>query len=446
MSNNVDGIKKLNKDEVERSRKIVLDFIGEEDKRQKENSKLKATPLKKVFPSRMKNIDGLMPGKKAGVKPIKKKPTKKKRGALELTEEEARAVEAKSKGYQSKKTDVVGISDEEKNQFQGVKEESRAKVEKKEEPAIPSKSEILASKKNDEKIKIKKAKKDLITKKVKAKKDAKNKKKQAYLKAKENKKNKIKKARLKFKNDIIIFLKSIFNKKVFKYLLKTFILGFLLFLVIYLAFAFLLLKINIDNQTTRQISNYLPVPAVITKAGFISYYEYKDLLKQIEKDNIVTRENQESFFAQYIFLKSLAQKYNINLFDKNISGFYKEISYKFILDQDLNKIALSRINKIKDLIKEVGLNKIDNNFSLIGEKYSDNYGIVKEDMEDYLILKQSATSLEIGKSSNIITTSQGYYILEKDDYNLGYIFIKAMVLDKYFEKVIKDLKIVFLVK
>ena len=59
--------------------------------------------------------------------------------------------------------------------------------------------------------------------------------------------------------------------------------------------------------------------------------------------------------------------------NKNLSQLYNKVSIKFILDQDLNKIALSRINKINNLIKGA-----DNNFSLIGEEYSYNYGIVKE--------------------------------------------------------------------
>ena len=69
-----------------------------------------------------------------------------------------------------------------------------------------------------------------------------------------------------------------------------------------------------------------------------------------------------------------------------------------------------------------------------------NIFIFKEVVEEFYISKQRVRDA-IEKKLKFLN-----YILEKDDYNLGYIFIKAIMLDKYLEKVIKDLKIVFLVK
>ncbi len=59
-----------------------------------------------------------------------------------------------------------------------------------------------------------------------------------------------------------------------------FVIAILLFIIFYSLFVGLIIKFDIDNKVTRNLSGYLPVPVAITETGVVEYYTYKDALEQ----------------------------------------------------------------------------------------------------------------------------------------------------------------------
>jgi len=70
----------------------------------------------------------------------------------------------------------------------------------------------------------------------------------------------------------------------------VFLSAILLFVILYSLFIVAVTRFDIDNKITRNLSRYLPVPAIITETGVIEYYYYKDELSRDRSKNDLIRE------------------------------------------------------------------------------------------------------------------------------------------------------------
>ncbi len=414
----LDGIRKLDEKEIKRSRKIILDYIGGKDSRVKRMTKFfnggknKKEPF--FFPEKKKMLDSLSVGNKKDIVPKDREAVSGQKIGKSLYQQKEKENLNNREQFKSKPVDgkppesdknLVSKSDynEIMEEIQKIKSEYKAnniKQGKKSE-----RNTAKREKKEENKFQAKRAKEE---------------KKNKQILKKEQRKKKIKAA-----------INKIFNKKNIKLIFKFFvyiIMFFVLLIILsYIIFAILLLKFGLDNNISRKITKYFPVPAVITKAGFINYYDYLETAVDVDKTKL----------AKKIILNKLAKKYNLN------SANREEMSRQLIKDEDINKVAFSRINKIYQLIVAGG------NFDSIGKRYGDEFGGSNQN-NDYLLFEDKINSLKSGQISNIITTDKGYYILKRDeaikstDNNLFYIFVRAITLDEYLKDKINDTRVLIL--
>ncbi|MDD5072033.1 MAG: hypothetical protein PHQ42_04870 [Patescibacteria group bacterium] len=443
----VDGIKKLSGEELEKARKIVLDSIGETDKR-KTGKKESGSPL---FAG--KRLDGISPG---AARPAVKKD-------IAATEEKIAAPSAPLQPAVIKKSLANGIA-----QIEKTAEEAGAKGQKSALPAsavreragekatdrpLPSergespkqkkkknKAEEKSKKKEEEKKKeIKEEKKKEAAEKIKIEKE---KTRREIREIKERKKlaRQIWLARKKKK------LSKLMGKLWESFCLagKILIFSFVFFVVsatlLYLVFSFLLLKFNLDNEISRRITIYAPVPAVVTKIGFVDYYDYKKIISELGQESSNREELEPAArkaFIEKISLERLLKKYGISFAGRQMEEVEEEINARLAADKKLNEISYSRINKIKELVEAP---QTGESFEEIGEKYGDGQGYIGQDNE-FLRLAEKVRRLESGQISEIIITDRGYYIVKKENERLKYIFVKSITLDEYLEKMLSELRV-----
>jgi len=503
---NLDGIKKLSGEELERSRKIVLDFIGEKDKRSEKEIKTKtiSDKIKQPIGHVARNVDGLLAsGKKISPKSqqeaLKKKEDIEEKKRKELIKEEkekqqlvlAELREANVQKIPKSRAPVIKDSnlDVEKRLMQQKIKKKQAKIQKKKLEKVMKKKQKKAMKEAMKKKKqaIKEQKK---LEKIKKKEEAKKKRQTEKKKRRLNRKKRINKFKNKIKRSVSALLSCIV-----KFLrLASRILCFVVFILImviilgYGGFSLALINFNLDNSATRAITEYVPVAALVTKIGVVTYYDYKDMEEQIKNYHISqssTMPNKieligevEEKLVKELIVRNLAKKYNLQIEDeeieqqfnntvgqlrieydkKNLMGIYynlgdkrykkrviapqllsEKVADKIVYDQEINLVALSRIEKIKSMLKR------EQNFDQIARKYGDEFNAgAYYSIDDVLIqFGQSAADLEVGQFSDTIITRRGYYLIEcygKRDNLLGlkYIFIKAKTLDDYLdEEVIK---------
>jgi len=421
LSKKFDGIKKISGKEFEKSRKIILDYIGEKDKKNKkmikdiDNDKSK----KDLFFSfkKKKMLDGVFVGNKKNMDIENKEVVSEKKLGMDLDDKEKEVFllenfnnkkqfeneQAEDDENFNRKSNYGRIMEEiqeikTKYKAENIKQKSRAEEKKAKDESKQGKDFKVIRKKENKKLE----KQERQDKKLKMKKEKEEKKMRSIDKRKQIKKKIIK----IIKNDI-------FCKKRIKAMLKLFIYIVIFFVLLvilsYIVFAVLLLRFGLDNNISRRITEYIPVPAVITKIGFINYYDYLAMADTVNKTKL----------AEEIILNKLAKKYNID------SAVREEIDIQLIKDKDINKITFSRINKIFQLVKN------GEDFDKIGEKYSDKFGNLNEH-DDYLLFDDKIKDLEKGKISNIIITNKGYYIIKKNNSDMiSYIFIKPIILDEY---------------
>ena len=181
------------------------------------------------------------------------------------------------------------------------------------------------------------------------------------------------------------------------------------------------------NNVTGWAANYLPVPAIITSQGIISYNDFR----KIEDKNYLslTLAGKKAYLAQWIVRRDLREKYK---FFAELAG--GDLAIIYILDKDFNQVGLSRINKISESLKSPG--GIEP-FAKYADEYNDGvYYDSKSATEKFGL---TVLKLAIGETSGIIAQADGYYILERlDDRNgelgLKYLFIKAQTLEQYVSK------------
>jgi hypothetical protein len=442
----VDGIKKLSGEELERARKIVLDSIGETDKR-KIKKKEESSPL---FAG--KKLDGISSGairtavkkdiaasqkETASPSEISRPAVIKKSLAsgiaqIEKEFEEIKAKEKKSASPASadrmragEKATAHPLVSTRGESARKRKEKNKAGEElKKKEEGREKEIKEKKKKEADEKIRMKKEK-EKIRREIKERKKLAR---QIWLARKKKKLSKLTSefwVSFRLAGKILIF--SSF------YLIVSAVL-------FYLIFSFLLLKFNLDNEISRRITFYVPVPAVVTKIGFIDYYDYKKIIIELGQE-LNNRQELEraarAVFIEKISLEKLLKKYDISFAGRQTEEVEKEINARLAADKKLNEIPYSRMNKIKELVESP---QTGESFEEIGNKYGDEQGYVDQNNE-FLRLAEKVGRFESGQISDIIITDRGYYIVKKENERSKYIFVKSITFDEYFEKMFSELKI-----
>ncbi|MFA4834240.1 MAG: hypothetical protein WC619_05385 [Patescibacteria group bacterium] len=506
MSNkSLDGIKKLSGEELTKARKIVLDSIGETDKKEERKTprslipplrdRDRQVPLNEVrgrqggeksfsLPGR-KMLDGISSGP---VKPVSKKFAITKEEALkgreglgkglgkefQEKEKEAPVISAPTRPVVFKRSLANGIAQIEKavGGEVGAKKHLPAmhiralqagvskKIRSWSLPGGPagvfsnkqkSKAEEIKKKELEEQKKEETGQKEAEAKARVEKEKEKIRIKEREEKIGQERKKQREQARerwfLEMKRKLLGLLSG-FGKS---FRLAGKIMAFsALFLVVaavlfYLIFALLLLKFNLDNKISRQIASFMPVPAVITKIGFIGYYNYQNIMGELGKELNNRQELEQTaraVFIEKISLTKLARKYNVSLSGRQQGEAEKEINVRLAADKEANEVSYSRINKIKELVKAP---QAGESFEKIGAKYGDEQGYVGGDNE-FLQLKEGVRRLEPGQISDIIITDRGYYVVEKENEKFKYIFVKSATLDGYLSKMLNELKVWVLAK
>jgi len=455
----LDGIKKLSGEELAKARKIVLDSIGETDKKEERKTLRSLIPPlrdrdrqarggEKSFSSPgRKMLDGISSNP---VRSASKKIVITKNEALK--EKEAPVISVppapllrRSRPVAFKRSLANGIAriGEAARGEEGFRKQENKKARKQENKA-----------EEEMRIKEERKRKEAETRKQgeeKARrKEAKNREEREKERVRQKRKNQRGRARKRWLFEIKRKLSGLLDSFWKSFRLAGKILAFsalfltVLAILFYLIFASLLLKFNLDNQASRQIANFLPVPAVITKIGFIEYYSYQNIMSELKKELTNQPELEQAarvVFIEKISLAKLARKYNISLIAREQEEVEKEINVRLAVDKEANRVSYSRINKIKELVEASQADgQASESFEKIGEKYGDEQGYVSQDNE-FLQLTEEVRQLEASEISEIIITNRGYYIIKKEDKRLKYIFVKSVTLDGYLNKMLNELKV-----
>jgi hypothetical protein len=420
MEKNLDGIKKLNPEEIKENRKIVLKYIGEKDPEPVEESNIAAK-----IPSAFRKVDGI----KSKVNTIFSKPTP----AIEKPANSAKEVEInleKTKQEKFKKEELIKKEIAQKAKLASaekirVEEEKRWREKLKLEEEAEAGERIIKENQRLGKIKraeeIKRLRQEIELAKIKAAEKRKINRQKAFKLFKKNFNNKL--------NEILLVVKRNIGYVV---------LYLVLFLTIsYAVFCLLILRFNLDNSAVRKIEKFFPVPAAITNQGLINYYDFQEI-KNSNYENFNSSDKKIAL-TKWVIFKQLSKKYDLS-FDP--SG--DNLITAFVADTDFNQVGLSRIKKISELLKNTdGIEKLS--------KYADQYSKVTYYDNESAREKFGKTvlNLDINQISNIIFSADGYYIVQivdKSDNRLGvkYLFIGAKTLDQYINEILSNIKIFIL--
>lgn len=440
---NVDGIRKLSGEELKRSRKMVLDYIGEEEKINEPKKNIINT---KNIP---KTMDGIMVSKKK-ISSKKKFSNKDFLDTLSAQGEDIEKENSEQKiANRQEMTEKKEAMEMEKKRIEIKKQKEEAErniVNRKTKEAQQTDKEEIAKKEIKEKERrdnVKKQKEE----ELRLKKLAENKKNKLRISKLNNLKNRKrilrqaqnKKKRKEFKNKIIKKHKNWFNyfKDSFKKLTFKKISNYLLYLVLfivsftllgYVVFSLVLLRVNSDCEFIKKVATYVPVPAVISKEGVITYKEYDEIYK----------DKSGSAVSEGFILERLAEKYNLK-FDNDELILAKEIlAERLAEDQEINRVSFMRVDDIRKAIFD-GMK-----FSDVQEKYGDSQGVLDNDNFEYF--KDDIDNLNTGDISDTISTKKGNYIIKKNDDNFEYLRVNNINLDEYLANEASKLKLWFLIK
>ncbi|MDO8592544.1 MAG: hypothetical protein Q7R92_02075 [bacterium] len=496
MAKSLDGIKKLNPEEAEKYRKIVLNYIGEKD-----SSKTVQPANINQSARGYRSLDGLKAGKIKSLPPrqaeedrlrqaikrqseIRKQVKEEEKQYLlerERREEENRSREQekirleKERIYQEKagreenkkkireqaenerraeedrlKQEKIIKLEKEKQAKERAKQEEFKKKEiaKKELEEAEARAKLEEKKRWEEKIKLAEkekeetrlAKENLRQEKIKRQAEVKRigqELKLARQIASEKRRAKRQKAIKKFKKKLKLELNwlAFALKKNYVYIISFFLL-FLITAYSFFCAAVLRFQLN-DNVVVERLTSYLPVPAVITSQGIINFQDFKSLKNQGYSG--LTLDQKKNYLAAWLAKRNLNKKYGLPL-----QASAEDLAIKFVLDQDFNEVGLTRINKISELLG------IGNQLEQLG-KYADEYndGAYYSENEAARKFGPAALDLSIGQASGIIGQASGYYIIKriKNDngrFGVKHIFVGARTLEQYLNKEIAETKIFIL--
>lgn len=445
---NIDGIKKLSKDDLEKSRKIVLDSIGEgainiekiEDKEnfipkkmdslsfiKKEEPKKTFIPEKKpeinkeaISAGKLKILDAIRSDEESNKKITPKPPVK--------IPEVPKKINFTALSGEKKKEDLKYAPDF--NKFS----KSVFNLSKGKEVKYPDKNiennginalEKPSLKKPLPKIEIKKIINfHAIFEKIKI-----------YFK--------------NFQTGLKIYVLN-FGKYAVKAIKMTGII-FLLFIILYAGYGFLVLRTGLGEKIPVKVFDYFPVPAIIYKYGIVSYSDYKNLKNNYNKSDFWEFNLDAAFkknISTGIILNELALKYKLNPDNfKDDETLINSLNRLIIYDSEINQVPISRINKIKLMID----NKED--FLAVSEKYGDEKGrkYLNPDTISILNYRNAIKNLRVNDISGIVAQPEGYYIFKCDINNdnslaLSYVLVKSVSLENYINESAENYNILILAK
>lgn len=465
----IDGIKKLNKEEVEKSRKIILDTIGEGEQTPisppaqqpalKMDGIIKMDKIKSLISNSVKETSAEKPIEQPTKIDIEPKGPEPKIDFLADVKEEEKKVEVKPQKpvKTPKAVNKVKIIEPRTNKvdpfrFDEIKPIPRTTIDKNKAQDLKAeieKREKDIKTKEQERFEKEKAQKDQKEMEIKRQKEEKRKKEELKRIKKEEKKKQWSSFSTSIKRSLVNFgflLRSMPLK-----VLQLFFISFVFLTFFYSIIALSIIKLHLDNRFLRFTASYLPVPALLTNDEIIDFYSYqkiKEYSSSLNK-NVDPDTSAKLFAIQLIILNKLNSKYNTGFVLRdieNIDAFKSMIADKAIYDEDINQVSLNRIRKIK---QNIFSNRDD--FNQIGSKYGDKTGelTINRISPEYDYYSK-VQNLNPGEVSDIIYTREGYYIFrcynKTADQNLyGYVFVQAKTLDDYIQQEAKDLKIISLV-
>jgi len=448
MDNNkhLDGIKKLDSEDLRQAREIVLKSIGEKEQKDKEAVSLDEKSARdleastgKVNQEKVKQVDGLKMGR---AKEMKKIVTSEISGQVDIQAKTSKALPQQIQEITSKQKVKQAIDTIQPTEAKQQSDLALPKKEKIIAQAKPDKQKDLLSKK-DKKIKeqIKKDKKLTPDTPLTPLPPIRRAGKRGISEEGKDKKDKTKKVT---KSQGFSLIESL--KLTVKLFYNIILLMLLLTIISYISFVFILHNFNLDNQTTRTLAQYLPVPALISEVGIVEYYDYQDARIKLINDYLdnyqvvpgeeILAEKVKEKLIKELVINELARKYNITPSNQTA------LNAKIALDQDINYTVLVRMNKLKQMI-EAG-----EDFYQVARRYGDDYNMGRyynmEEAKNKFGLE--VLNLEINQLSNIIITSQGYYLVQlydkqNDLLGLKYIFLKAKYLDDYCREEMLELRV-----
>ncbi len=276
--------KKKNVGEIDitKARKIVLDAIGREKKPSQKVEKAQADPTPLFFGR--KKINKLKPKKiivsKEGAEEVKEMTSEKEEiqetpkplflKKEKNSDEKAPDLKKKAQGVEEIK-EVISAEKKQVVEGKQIKDTSNPLFFKKVKDPKPKKPQPSPSQNKQGKIKIKKQQ-EIDKSKI----SSLNKKaiQQKIVSLKSNKPARVT-SLMRSRAWSPEFLRLVIDTVL--YILVFAILSFIIF---YSCFVILVTQFNYDNRITRSLSQYLPIPAVITDKGIIEYYNYKDVLEK----------------------------------------------------------------------------------------------------------------------------------------------------------------------
>jgi len=202
--------------------------------------------------------------------------------------------------------------------------------------------------------------------------------------------------------------------------------------VFYLLFNLSLLLFRVDNSCFRAVAKRIFVPAVISNAGTMSFYDY------IDNTNYLAFQGEERDIKIFVDLISqgLAKKYCLTkISDEKLMAV---LNNKFLADKDYNQVGLARINDIrKKLASGQTIDQV--------KKYADSFSYGEYLNQNDILQKfgREALNLAVGQASDIIIKDGGYYILfkygERDNFSgIRFVFIEGMGFSEYLSEQFKN--------
>ena len=427
--NKVDGIKRLSDEERQKSREIILETIGEQSHTEAKAEKIE---IKSVMPNISKRIDSVLH--------FADKIQEKKQA------ETFKIDQKKKEEWRQEVSKILPVTNDIK--VGGVKNNAAPNLlmqapTKTEFPAKEKaiKTELSSTKKEKDYPKEVKRQKTIV-RKTALKKEPKDKKKTLHFSPSADYVKPLSKQNLSIKK---IFGLNEKNKAAWHRLeqranivVRKALLYFFIFLsatlVSYSVLVFVIVKLKLDNPVLRSVSDYILIPAIITKDGPIDFYSYQDIKSNLK----LTDQETEQEIIKNIILSNLYQKFKLP--DNGLTGL-DELKKDVAYDGDINQAPLERIKKIKELIKN------DKDFIGVSAKYGDESGriSINKDNSSQYNFYDNVKQLKSDAISDIVYTSEGYYIFKNTSQNqetldLNYVFVRTKNLNSYLEETIKNYK------
>ena len=242
-----------------------------------------------------------------------------------------------------------------------------------------------------------------------------------------------------------IFSKEMLN--VYKWTFMLGLFGLAAALLLYASLTIVIIEYNIDNRFTRQIARLIPIPAYVSKEGTVNYFTYRDIRAYLEESGLKGEELMKATkvsVVEKIIIDNLARRYGLvpeSVPDRQ-GGIRAVLNERIVFDQNINQVGIKRIKKIKELIDQSG------DFVKVANKYGDDQDRITlspADEGEYAYYEK-ISGLNVGDVSQIITTSDGYYLFrcfdkKSDNLYLSFVYVRAKTLSEYINESIVNYKL-----